>query len=560
MVRKILFLAANPINTDRLRLDKEAREISEGLRRSNERDLFQLVPSFSVKVDGLRRSLLDHSPRIVHFSGHGGIDGIVVENDQGQTFQIPRDALADLFKLCAGQIECVVLNACYSEGQAEAIAEHIPYVIGMKSTISDKAALEFAIGFYDALGAGKPIEDAFQFGRNAIALKALSEDQTPVLRKKVLTAAERKRLEESYSPVRNIYLDVSVMNEDTSSWNRGEDTTLRYTVERDEHRIRINRSMGYLSLFNSGGPIAPLNYLSPTWCAFKWDFPILDFKLLNNQQDPLFLTEVVLDIEESSTDRAPLLTIKKDTQQRFAGDLLLVNEGPGDLTDLTISFHLLPGKVESPTDFESPFQHSVTLPTLKDTANVDVTRAFQNEGVDIELLSLLGSGRWEKDAFVAPKTDGSEERITEAELEERWRKCFGKFQDEVGTLAGEISFMTAEGATDEHRVKFHAPVYLANRNRVGITKPPSFAYDATFDSQNTHYQRRVQISHTLQPGEADRFTLKIAVAQSSFHRFRATVRDITGLELQSLPIEMSCFVPRSRHRKVADSIGKPGRV
>jgi len=60
----------------------------------------------------------------------------------------------------------------------------------------------------------------------------------------------------------------------------------------------------------------------------------------------------------------------------------------------------------------------------------------------------------------------------------------------------------------------------------------------------------VQISHELQPGEADRFAVKIAVAQSSSHRFRATVGDITGQAFQSLPIELNCFVPRSRRSQI----------
>jgi CHAT domain len=185
MVRKILFLSANPTDTGRLRLDKEVREIEEGLKRSNERRRFELIPRFAVKADDLRRSLLDSSAQIVHFAGHGeGNDGILVENDQGQAFQVPTDALADLFELCAGHIECVVLNACYSEVQADAIAKHIPYVIGMKADVSDGAAREFAVGFYDAIGAGKSIEDAFRFGCNAIALKGIPEHLVPVLKKK----------------------------------------------------------------------------------------------------------------------------------------------------------------------------------------------------------------------------------------------------------------------------------------------------------------------------------------------------------------------------------------
>jgi hypothetical protein len=185
MIRKIVFLASNPTNTGRLRLDKEVREIEEGLKRSNERDQFNLIARFAVKADDLRRSLLDYAPRIVHFAGHsGGADGILVENDQGEACEVPTDALARLFELCAGQIECVILNACYSDAQADAISEYIPYVIGMRASVSDDAAVQFAIGFYDALGAGRSIEKAFQFGCNAIALKGIPEDLTPVLKKK----------------------------------------------------------------------------------------------------------------------------------------------------------------------------------------------------------------------------------------------------------------------------------------------------------------------------------------------------------------------------------------
>jgi hypothetical protein len=137
---------------------------------------------FAPRIVELRRGLLDHSPQIVHFAGHGEDDGILVENDRGRAMQVPADALADLFGLCREHVECVVLNACDSEAQAEAIAEHIPFVIGMSASISDDAAIEFAVGFYDALGAGRSIEVAFQFATNAIALKGLPEEHTPVLR------------------------------------------------------------------------------------------------------------------------------------------------------------------------------------------------------------------------------------------------------------------------------------------------------------------------------------------------------------------------------------------
>jgi hypothetical protein len=351
-------------------------------------------------------------------------------------------------------------------------------------------------------------------------------------------------------------MDVSVMNDDASSWNRGQDTILRYDFKRTEQGIRIEGSMGFLKLFGAGGPIAPMGYLSPTWCPFKWDFPILDFKILNSGVSTLFLTEVVFDVEESLPDLVPLLTIRRDTLQAFAGNLLLVNEGWCDLTDLTISFHLLPGKVTT-AEAGPPYPHFVSLPLLEDRAEVDITSAFQEEGVDIDGLSLLSNGKWEgRDTFVVPGSDGSGDRISGTELEERWKGCLGRFHEETGTLIGEIAFATSAAADHRREVRFQAEVFLSNENRRGLPRPPTFMYDVALVAPGDHYQRRVPISHTVQPDETDRFTIRLAVPQSSLHRFHATLRDITGLALTGLPIEMRCFVPRSRRQAVQQLLAR----
>jgi hypothetical protein len=70
-MKKILILAANPINTDRLRLDEEVREIQAALERPRSREQFELITRWAVRIDDLRRTLLDYEPQIVHFSGHG---------------------------------------------------------------------------------------------------------------------------------------------------------------------------------------------------------------------------------------------------------------------------------------------------------------------------------------------------------------------------------------------------------------------------------------------------------------------------------------------------------
>ena len=162
-VKTILLLAANPRNTSQLRLDEEVMEIDEGLRRANKREQFKLEQKWAVRTRDFYRAILDTQPQIVHFCGHGaGDDGIVLEDDTGQTAFIQANALSSMFELFATEsVECVLLNACYSEVQAEAISQHIDYVIGMNRTIGDKAAVTFAVAFYDALGAGREVEFAF---------------------------------------------------------------------------------------------------------------------------------------------------------------------------------------------------------------------------------------------------------------------------------------------------------------------------------------------------------------------------------------------------------------
>lgn len=181
----ILFLAANPKDSSRLRLGEELREIDEGLRRSKRRDQFKLEQKWAVRHRDIGRAVLDCTPQIVHFSGHGtGEDGLVIEDESGNTKLLDGEALAGLFKLFTDQVDCVVLNGCYSEVQAKAIAQHIPFVIGMNEAIGDKASIEFAIGFYDALGEGRSIKFAYEYGCSAIRMAGISGHLTPVLLEK----------------------------------------------------------------------------------------------------------------------------------------------------------------------------------------------------------------------------------------------------------------------------------------------------------------------------------------------------------------------------------------
>ena len=181
-VIRILFLAANPTDTTHLRLDEEIRSIDLALRRTEFRDRFEIKQHWAVRVLDIQDCLLRHKPDIVHFSGHGGVPReIILEDNAGNQHPVSVRALSQLFSALRNNIRCVVLNACYSEDQARAIAEHVDCVIGMSKAIGDRAAISFSTAFYQALGYGKDVKTAFDLGCIQIDLQKLGEQDVPKL-------------------------------------------------------------------------------------------------------------------------------------------------------------------------------------------------------------------------------------------------------------------------------------------------------------------------------------------------------------------------------------------
>lgn len=168
MTKRILILSSNPRGTSALDLNIEIRKIRQALKGSD----YIVETRGAVRPADLQQALLEVKPQIVHFCGHGkGSEGIVLMDDRGKVHLTSTDALKNLFEIFADSIECIVLNACYSEVQADAIAEHINYVIGMNRSILDNAAIVFAASFYQAVRTEDSIPTAYKIGRNAIQLE-----------------------------------------------------------------------------------------------------------------------------------------------------------------------------------------------------------------------------------------------------------------------------------------------------------------------------------------------------------------------------------------------------
>tara|TARA_R110002012_G_scaffold178236_2_gene343245 strand:- start:1791 stop:4325 length:2535 start_codon:yes stop_codon:yes gene_type:complete len=181
---RITFLAANPTSSGRLALDEEARSIEEKVRDAKHRDLVTFRTRWAVRSEDLQQALLEDDPVVVHFSGHGGGSiGIVLHaQDQGSERLVAEGALVDLFRVLKNEIRVVVLNACYSEVQAQAIIKEIDFVVGMSDSVADDAARVFAAAFYRGLAFGRSVQTAFDLGINELRLLGFGdEDHIPKL-------------------------------------------------------------------------------------------------------------------------------------------------------------------------------------------------------------------------------------------------------------------------------------------------------------------------------------------------------------------------------------------
>lgn len=79
------------------------------------------------------------------------------------------------------EVRVVVLNACCSKAQAEAIVSVVPCAIGMNGAIGAEAARVFASSFYLAVGFGRSVKVTFQQGIAALKVHGIPEADMPRL-------------------------------------------------------------------------------------------------------------------------------------------------------------------------------------------------------------------------------------------------------------------------------------------------------------------------------------------------------------------------------------------
>ena len=178
----VLIMASNPIDQASLRLDKEARDIQEKIRKSEYRDSIIFESRWATRTMDILQAINETNPTIVHFSGHGADNGeLVLENVDGSTKLVSKEAVTAAISTASDTIKLVLFNACFSESQAKNIVQNIKSAIGMSIEIGDEAACVFAANFYSSIGFGHSLQKAFNQAIAALLLEGIPEESTPQL-------------------------------------------------------------------------------------------------------------------------------------------------------------------------------------------------------------------------------------------------------------------------------------------------------------------------------------------------------------------------------------------
>lgn len=171
----VLVLNSTPDDQSRIRVDREASLLDEQLAQvQNVKRNLKVEQRYAVRLDEIQKYLLNFEPKILHFSGHGDKGVLLFEDRNGNTTELDGETLGNILA-AYGNLECVVLHACYTEDVAKVCVKHVDKVIGSTGTIDDDTAPKFTYAFYQALAHGRPYENAFEMGKNEVSLISRAE-------------------------------------------------------------------------------------------------------------------------------------------------------------------------------------------------------------------------------------------------------------------------------------------------------------------------------------------------------------------------------------------------
>lgn len=301
--------------------------------------------------------------------------------------------------------------------------------------------------------------------------------------------------------------NIDILNEH----NIPQDRWLYYVEENRNGNLSIVPKLQYWDeIVLENKPMHPVDFY---WEPFKWDFPNLDIKVLNNSNSTLYLTKVIFEIKSSIFNPSPILFIKSTNVRHIA----LYNDGWGTIKKLKIKINCEPTYNEN---FEE-FGAEEYIGDFTESKNIDISGMLGRlTGIDFDYFDVACKKLSKKKNHFFDEYDKMRAKL--------FKEYLGEYANGLAYINGLIDFESDTAIeSDKHYVlKFSCWTFLYEISWVGAPAPPSYQYDIELPVEGENYIVEKSISQVLKSGDADRFNLKVHCEKSSNHFLNVYLKSI----------------------------------
>lgn len=179
-MEKILILYSNPIDTSRIRLDKEHRDLDEVLEDSHV-STDSIVRLHATRLQDLLNALSAADYEIVQFSSHGASQGFFLESesDSENSVLVSSDQVAQILSKTQPNLKAAIFLACFSADSLPDLIKTAPFIITVSEGADDDASIRFIKWFYRQYFRSHSVEKSFFYAQQmSLNLKSVLTRRT----------------------------------------------------------------------------------------------------------------------------------------------------------------------------------------------------------------------------------------------------------------------------------------------------------------------------------------------------------------------------------------------
>ena len=333
--------------------------------------------------------------------------------------------------------------------------------------------------------------------------------------------------QESQSPVR---IDVSVSpkpgNVEDLVW---------YRAKEKDNIIEIEPTSDYYDAYTSSSVMDVDKFVGRD---FLWsDFiinPSFEINIINEGEEKLGISELEIEVEESTIDTFPYIYIYEWIEGRYG--LYLQNESWSDWGKMTLEYSF-PHRGEK---FDGKYKYKLEIPYFEQTMAVDFKNDIVKEGFDANLIEDYVYD-FDDDSFVRKGpivgNGASNLHLTRKMLPEDFdlrqlKKLAYPFEytdDYYGMpmifarVYGKLSFSKHPFTT-----KFTAVIPLTSSLYGGADNTLVDKFNVELKPEGKNYTLRYPYKTTIGTGDSERIGITVKCAKSSNHNFRIRLKNSEG--------------------------------